>query len=514
MFESSYPFAFFDYFRIPYTVRPGLAIGDGPRAPVSVHQIRTMEGPGAVSRSLLWQGTANPSALPASCQLGRYRLRDFTFFGHVAVGAAVPGTLSRFSHGWHSAEQILDSAGHVRAAVWQDGDGNIFLPFDPGEVMQQFWSERYRQVERSPMAVRGRAALVRGYYLARPALPRRLQLRLRRAFTRAQGRTSFPSWPVEDSLHNLYAWLFGLVAQLAGRPVPFVDLWPEGRSCALVLTHDVETDVGYRSLDLLRGPERQLGYRSSWNFVPLRYKVADDVVRKLQEEGCEVGVHGLRHDGHDLGSKRLVAKRLPAMREYADRWQAVGFRSPSTQRQWELMPTLGFEYDSSYSDTDPYEPQPGGCCSYLPYFNASMVELPITLPQDHTLFAILQNSDADVWIRKAQCLREHHGMVLALTHPDYAADPRMAEGYWSLLECFRGDPTVWHALPREVATWWRQRAGSVVRGAGDNWRIEGPASPSGRIRFAYADSPREPARANDGGAIPSGQMRTSPMRFS
>ena len=66
MFESSYPFAFFDYFRIPYTVRPGLAIGDGPRAPVSVHQIRTMEGPGAVSRSLLWQGTADPSALPPS----------------------------------------------------------------------------------------------------------------------------------------------------------------------------------------------------------------------------------------------------------------------------------------------------------------------------------------------------------------------------------------------------------------------------------------------------------------
>lgn len=510
VFESSYPFAFFDYFRVPYTVRPGLATGDGARAPISVHQIRTTREPGAVSRFLLWQRTdAGPPTLPASCQLGRYRLRDFTFFGHVAVGAAVPGMLSRFGHGWHPAEQILDSAGHVRAAVWQDGDGNIFLPFDPAEVMQQFWSERYRQVGRSPMALKGRAALVRGYYLARPALPRRLQLGLRRAFTLAQDRASFPGWPVEDSLHSLYAWLFGLVAQLAGRPVPFIDLWPEGRSWALVLTHDVETDAGYRSLDLLRGPERQLGYRSSWNFVPLRYKVAEDVVRKLQEEGCEIGVHGLRHDGHDLGSRRLVAKRLPAMREYADRWQAVGFRSPSTQRQWELMPTLGFDYDSSYSDTDPYEPQPGGCCSYLPYFNASMVELPITLPQDHTLFAILQKPDAEVWIRKTQFLRERHGMVLALTHPDYAVDPRMAEGYRSLLEGFHGDRTVWHALPREVAAWWRQRACSVVRGAGDNWRIEGSASASGRIRFAYAGSLCEPARADGGGVIPGGQNRKS-----
>ena len=52
-----------------------------------------------------------------------------------------------------------------------------------------------------------------------------------------------------------------------------------------------------------------------------------------------------------------------------------------------MMPRLGFEYDSSYTDTDPYEPQPGGCCSYLPYFNESLVELPITLPQDHTVFS-------------------------------------------------------------------------------------------------------------------------------
>ena len=38
-------------------------------------------------------------------------------------------------------------------------------------------------------------------------------------------------------------------------------------------------------------------------------------VRALQDEGCEVGVHGLRHDGRDLGSRRLMEKRLPAMRE-------------------------------------------------------------------------------------------------------------------------------------------------------------------------------------------------------
>ena len=36
------------------------------------------------------------------------------------------------------------------------------------------------------------------------------------------------------------------------------------------------------------------------------------------------------------------------------------------------MPRLGFDYDSSYTDTDPYEPQPGGCCT-----------LPAVLQREH-----------------------------------------------------------------------------------------------------------------------------------
>ena len=108
---------------------------------------------------------------------------------------------------------------------------------------------------------------MRGYYLVRPLLPRPLQLRLRRAVHPGAGRLVFPGWPIEDSLHDFYDWLFAMVADLAGRPVPFLDLWPDGRSWALVLTHDVETDVGYRDMDLLRGAERARGYRSSWNFV-------------------------------------------------------------------------------------------------------------------------------------------------------------------------------------------------------------------------------------------------------
>src|SRR5512132_4446881 len=121
------------------------------------------------------------------------------------------------------------------------------------------------------------------------------------------------------------------------------------------------------------------------------------------------------------------------MREYAKRWRAVGFRSPATHRVWEWMPLLGFDYDSSYPDTDPYEPQPGGCCSWLPYFNDGLVELPITLPQDYTLFNILRHESAQLWLEKTEFLRERGGMVLLITHPDYMLERRLRDAYRELL---------------------------------------------------------------------------------
>ncbi len=259
------------------------------------------------------------------------------------------------------------------------------------------------------------------------------------------------------------------------------------------LTHDVETAAGLRQWELLRGPERELGLRSSWNLVAERYVVDDDFVHSLREDGCEVGVHGLRHDGKDLGSPRLLRVRLPAMRRAAERWGAAGFRSPATHRRWEWMPKLGFDYDSSYPDTDRYEPQPGGCCTMLPFFNAGMVELPITLPQDHTLFALLGCRDGKLWHEKLRHIRDRGGMALVLTHPDYASNPALADAYRELISSVHRDPTLWHALPRDVAEWWRQRAASSLRGSPDGWRVTGPACNAGRVRFGPIPIPSRAA---------------------
>ena len=519
MFQTSHPFAFFDYFRVPYEVLPPHDGNGLSSSPSPVHWLRSDAGD-QPPRSLLWPA-AETRAAPPGYRLGLFSLAGFTFSAPVALNATAQAILARRGDSWRPVEPVLDGDERCVAAVWRDSAGNVFLPFDPGEAMLRFWSEEYRNVGRAALATACHGAALRGYYALRPLVPRPVQMGFRRTVSRVQGKSAFPRWPVEDSLDSLYRWLFGLVASVAGRPVPFLDLWPGGRSWALVLTHDVETAAGCRDIELLRGPERERGYRSSWNFCPGRYHVEDEMVAALVADGCEVGVHGLRHDGRDLASRRMANKRLPMIREHAERWQAVGFRSPSTQRAWDLMPLLGFDYDSSYPDCDPYEPQPGGCCSYLPYFNRAMVELPITLPQDHTLFAILDHPDAELWLRKAEHIRQRGGMALMLTHPDYAQDPRLATAYRQLLDAFSGDGSAWHALPKEVAAWWRRRTASSLRETSEGWRIAGPAAVEGRVRLADASgiaaSPRTvvtwpEAAAN--GHRPSGSqaVATAPAR--
>jgi hypothetical protein len=455
VFETSQPVLLFDYFRVPYRT-----VMDDARS-----DLAWLRAGGAGERSLYWMPT------PAGAASGFHQVASIPAFGHVAADSETAALRAGLSRSWSAEMPILDRAGERVASVWRDSDGSVFLPFDPAELVTNLWSEAY-----AGSASDRRGLALAAYYRLRPLLPRRLQLSMRRAYSHRQARRDFPRWPIETALHDLYDLLLRLSVAVAGAPVPYIAPWPSGKRWALVLTHDVETEVGYRNLHLLRDEEERAGMRSSWNFVPMRYRVTPEMVDDLTKRGFEVGVHGLYHDGRDLASAELLAQRLPAMREHAQRWGAVGFRSPATHRSWELMPTLGFDYDSSYPDTDPFEPQAGGCCTWLPYFNDGMVELPITLAQDHTLFVILGRRDEQPWLEKARAIRERGGMALLITHPDYLLKAHWTDVYARFLATFRDDPTVWQALPRDVSAWWRRRAESIVEPNGEGWEVTGPAA--------------------------------------
>jgi hypothetical protein len=419
-----------------------------------------------------WTGTTGP---PVSFVIEGGRL-----YGRLAPAAAVVAYSARLGGEWNAELPVLGPDGEQVTCILRSPDGGTILPFDPDEVVRLVRSEAYRLED--GIARSATSSARRAYYALRPVMPRPLQIALRRRYAGVQRRSDFPRWPAETALHDLVDRVLGWAADAAGEPLPYLAPWPDEHAWALVLTHDVEKAAGRDAIDRVRAVEAAAGVRSSWNLVPERYDVSDALVARLHAAGCEVGVHGLRHDGRDLESLPTLQRRLPRMRAWAERWGAVGFRAPATHRVWEWMPQLGFDYDSSYPDTDPYEPMAGGCCTWLPFFNDDLVELPITLVQDHTAFVILRR-DEQLWHEKTDLLRARGGMALLITHPDYLTGDAELAAYRRFLETHRDDPGVWHALPSEVAAWWRQRAATSLVPAAGGWSSVGPAAARALVRY-------------------------------
>lgn len=71
-----------------------------------------------------------------------------------------------------------------------------------------------------------------------------------------------------------------------------------------------------------------------------------------------------------------------------------------------------------------------------------------------------------------------HGLIQSVTHPDpgYLGDRDKRARYVELLDVLRSRQEIWHALPRDVARWWRARD----TGLPTDW-------PSGLGRASLAD---------------------------
>lgn len=339
--------------------------------------------------------------------------------------------------------------------------------------------ERYRGTDE-------RSRLRSAYYSVRPLLPRRLQLAVRRAYAPVQARRPFPRWPIEPILvEHQHETLRRRLRESGRDRLPIVNFWPEGRRFAVVLTHDVEGPAGVANVPRVLEVERRHGFVSSWNFVAEWYAIPDGVFDRIRAAGGEIGLHGIRHDGRLFRDRASFEAELPKIHHYLREWEAAGFRSPATHRNADWMPELGCLYDSSFPDTDPFEPQAGGCCSIFPFFLDDLVELPITLPQDHTLWEILRDRSIRRWVEKAEWIVRHHGLVNLIVHPDYVVDENRLALYDRFLAWLAEHSGGWHALPREVAAWWRERADlKCVEGADGVVYVTGDTALTATVAYA------------------------------
>jgi hypothetical protein len=309
-------------------------------------------------------------------------------------------------------------------------------------------------------------AFTRLYYHVKPAIPRSVRYSLRRVSAQRRLASNHDVWPIRRT---------------AAITPPNWPGWPDGKQFAVVLSHDVESEIGLRrSLQLAR-LEKELGFRSLFNFIPEgEYRVSPELRAQLTKEGFEVGVHDLKHDGKLFRSRRGFQEHAQRINEYLAEWGSVGFRSGFMLNELDWIHDLEIQYDSSTFDTDPFEPQPEGANTIFPFWvprpqsfqphggapesDPGYVELPYTLPQDSTLYIIFRHTTDAIWREKLSWIAENGGMVLMNTHPDYmnfAGKPRGGEFdvriYADFLKHLRSqyEGTYWHALPRDVAGWIR-----------------------------------------------------------
>lgn len=278
-------------------------------------------------------------------------------------------------------------------------------------------------------------ATLKLYYAIKRAVPRAIQVRLRAI--RAK---------------RIYAGLDDVVCGSLDALRPSTSRWPEGARSVALLTHDIESAVGLNRLAELRDIERSYDLPSNWNFVLDKYGNLDEPIAALTEDNCECGAHGLYHDGLLFCSHGLYKKRMERIRAISREYGLVGFRSPSLHRNEMWMKRLPFVWDSSFPAWDPFQPQPGGCRKYTPYrLGEDVLELPITMWQDFTVFLELGHRDISIWARQVDSLYAHGALINIITHPDYLGQFKLAEAYAKLLDYLIGLRDLIVLRPRDLS---------------------------------------------------------------
>jgi hypothetical protein len=377
--------------------------------------------------------------------------------------------------------------------LMQSRGDKIILPFETDEILENLRRERYVAAEGGFSFVK--ELIRKAYYVVRPFLSVPVRRHFQRFHLRARRKIKFPSWLFDKTVDNLCAELMSLSVKTNGNQrIPFVWFWPNEYQGCVLMTHDVEHEEGRAFCGDLMDLDERYGIRSSFQVVPEhRYSLSDVFLESIRARGFELNVHDLNHDGHLFHSHEQFLKRADKINEYARKWRSEGFRAGGMYRNAEWNEAFQFEYDMSFPCAAHLEPQPGGCCTVMPYFTGGLVELPLTTTQDYSLFHILGQYSIDLWKEELDCIASSNGLATFIVHPDYVIDRRARVVYEELLEhlselCKR--TKLWQPLPRDVAHWWRDRSQMRVVRSGHSWKVVGPGSERGRVAFAQIENGR------------------------
>ncbi len=418
-------------------------------------------------------GTTNQSHKPR----GYFRLgADVTCYGRLLCETASKSPLGDL----HDALKCARADSH-----------RIELPFDPQEVIEDIRRERYAAHFRDEGPFLNKIVR-KTYYSLRPLMGTKVRRHLQKIYLRGWDKIPFPAWPVDVTVDQIHQKLLALALRGQGlEKVPFIWFWPEGYSSCAIMTHDVEGEEGKGYCGGVMDLDEAAGFQSAFQVVPEeRYSVPKSFLDSITSRGFEVNVHDLKHDGRLYAEHAEFLRRAERINQFVRDFGAQGFRSGILYRNADWFEAFEFSYDMSLPNVAHLDPQRGGCCTVMPFFIGKIIELPVTCTQDYTLFQILRDYSLDLWIKQVDRIRKENGLISFIVHPDYIIEQKAQATYRALLDylsSLRKTGTIWTALPRDVANWWRQRNQMKLVEIDGKWTVEGPGKERARVAFASLD---------------------------
>lgn len=330
-----------------------------------------------------------------------------------------------------------------------DKDGNLVIPPETPCINPQ-----------EPEALRLRAAFTEKRPLSSrlPVSYQNVPSGLRNLIASAIGRWSsrftarlgeFPRWPLDLSADFLADLASGTSSVFAAGPTP------------VLLTHDLDSAEGLENLaKWFLGMEESVGARSTNFVVPCAWPIDYSLLDQINDRGHEIGIHGYDHSNRTpfLGPLKR-RNRLQSAHELVERYNILGYRSPSLLRTSDLLRDLGnlYRYDSSIPTSGGVFPVPNnGCASARPFWVEEIAELPLTMPRDGGLLFLGDSSHEvlEIWINCAKSISLSGGIVVLLTHCEarFSGNAPMLNAYRGFLEFVAtSEHFVW-SNPRQILT--------------------------------------------------------------
>jgi hypothetical protein len=368
-------------------------------------------------------------------------------------------------------------------------DSYAALPFNPTEIIDNLRRELYTEWHRSERWAKS------AYYVLRPWLPSKIRTLIKKIRLLGWRSIPFPEWPVDRTVETLREQLLLLSLQASKTDrIPFIWFWPRGARGCVVMTHDVEAASGRDACAAVMDLDDSFGIKASFQLVPGgEYEVTRDLRDFIHGRGFEVALQDLNHDGRLFDHHDEFLRRAHRINQYAREYGADTFRSAVLYRQPDWYDSLQVSIDMSIPNVAHLDPQRGGCCTTMPYFIGTILELPVTTTQDYMLFYLLAESSIDLWEMQTRMVLEKHGLVSFIVHSDYVVNDEMRSLYRDLLTYLtdlRARENLWFALPREIGHWWRLRNQMMLVKDGESWKIRGEGSDQAVLAYATNVSDR------------------------